>query len=525
MTIQKENTFFSYPVDELEGFRRMASFGYLVLAVASFVAMSFFIVHNLIGTEKPLWDENGFNWSIGQLLYAFIGVSFSFGFVVFTWFFYQTQRDIKARLFILLVAGLFPMFTEVGQMMNRTEDTRQEQATQSQTFKTIQKRVENAGTSGTDTAFAPLIASANAEKAEAETTLSQCVEKYKGEKSRNECQRKQEQAIAKAQSKIETYQREKAGAKSTDSSQLAQDTQTLHQLENDEGFLQPIVRLLMGLGLPALLASFAVSLIIIGSIEVSMSYLGGLLREIKEVMRAKGADISISRVKARIRETPIVSALHSMGEVCGEELGKAQTASEQVRRKMSGEDKPRPAPLAPENGKDSKDGGYTPRPALTVREALERVLALVTKGRKKGETFSIQEVQKAFEVVKTLEGADRVPAIDLEQITAWLNSKNRPTPSHEPSAEGMTGAEGTEGGQPSAEGLESAFLEWLEFVRAGQIKPTIKPSVRWISSRELVKGIKEIETLAYEWLERARVAGVIIHNPDRGTGKPLYVLA
>jgi hypothetical protein len=78
--------------------------------------------------------------------------------------------------------------------------------------------------------------------------------------------------------------------------------------------------------------------------------------------------------------------------------------------------------------------------------------------------------------------------------------------------------------EPSTQQDTMYFYEWLELVRAGQIKPTIKPSVRWISSREIVKGIKEIEALAYEWLERARVAGVIIHNPDRGTGKPLYVL-
>lgn len=139
MQTEKINSFFHYSVDELEGFRRMAGFGYMVLAVASFVALSFFIVHNLLGTEKGLIE-----WSLAQYFYAFVGLSFAFGFVVFTWFFYQTQQDIKARFFILLVAVLFPMFAEIGQMMNRTEETRQEQAVQSETFKTIQKRVENA---------------------------------------------------------------------------------------------------------------------------------------------------------------------------------------------------------------------------------------------------------------------------------------------------------------------------------------------------------------------------------------------
>lgn len=520
MKAQRTNPFLSFPVNELEWFRRGAGFGYLILALASFVAMSFFITHNMIGTEKPIWDSvTGFNWSIGQMIYAGVSLAFAFGFNVFTWFFYQVEPSAKERAWVLAVAVAFPMFAEIGQSMTRAEQTRHESAIHSESFKTMQKRVENGGNTGVDTALASLVASATADKAKAETALSQCG-RYQSEQSRQKCQRKQEQAIASAKGKIESYQMTGVQAQGVASSQLSSDTQTLKALEGDTDFLQPIVRLLMGFGLPALLASFFVSFSIIGAIEVSMSYLGGLLRQIKEAMRAKGADISVSSVKARMMESPIISALHSTGEVIAEEMGKAHTANETLRRKVSGENKPRPTP------QPSADGGqYQPRPALTVKEALDRVLAVVTKGRKKGEIFSIQEVEKAFEVVSTFEGAERVPALDLQKITAWLNSKARPTPSPEPSAEGMTGAEGTEGGQPSAEGLESAFLEWLELVRAGQIKPTIKPSVRWISSKNILKGIKEIETLAYEWLDRARVAGVIIPNPDRGTGKPLYVLA
>lgn len=525
MKAQRTNPFLSFPVNELEWFRRGAGFGYLILALASFVAMSFFITHNMIGTEKPIWDSvTGFNWTIGQMIYAGVSLAFAFGFNVFTWFFYQVEPSAKERAWVLVVAVAFPMFAEIGQSMTRAEQTRHESAIHSESFKTMQKRVENGGNTGVDTALASLVASATADKAKAETALSQCVTRYKGEQSRQQCQRKQEQAIASARGKIESYQMTGVQAQGVASSQLSSDTQTLKALEGDTDFLQPIVRLLMGFGLPALLASFFVSFSIIGAIEVSMSYLGGLLRQIKEAMRAKGADISVSSVKARMMESPIVSALHSTGEVIAEEMGKAHTANERLRRKVSGEDKPRPtpSPSAPAN-KESQTTDK--RRKLTAKETLERIIKLVMKGRPKGQAVTLDEVKTAFAVVQKMEGVERVPALDLEQVTAWFHSKARPTLSTEPSAEGMTGAEGTEGRQPSAEGLESAFLEWLELVKEGQIKPTIKPSVRWISSREIVKGIKEIEALAYEWLERARVVGVIIHNPDRGTGKPLYVLA
>lgn len=514
MNTQKtQNPFLGYPVDELEGFRRMAGFGYLVLAIASFLAMAFFITHNLIGTEKPIWDSvNGLNWSIGQLIYAFIGIAFAFGFNAFTWFFYQTQQDIKARIFVLVVAVTFPMFTEIGQSMTRAEQTRHETATQSATFKTMQKRVETAGTSGTDTALASLVAGASAEKARAETALAQCVERYKSEKSRNQCQRKQEQAISEAIGKMESLRGSGMEARATTSNQLKQDSQTLKDLEHDTDFLQPIVKLLMGLGLPAILASFVIALVIIGSIEVAMSYLGGLLREIKEAMRGLGADISSPKVKARLRESPMVSALHSTGEVIAEQVAQGQAFREQTQKAVFG-GSPSPAPSA------------QAKPALTVREALDRVVSLVRKGKSKGEKFTALEVAKAYKVVQIMEGVNRVPELDLAKITVWLNSQNRPTPtSSEPSAEGTEGSGNTEGKQPSAEGLEVAYLEWLGQVRAGRIKPTIKPSVRWISSKELVKGIKEIEALAYVWLDRAKCEGVIIENPDGGAGKARYIL-
>lgn len=338
------NQFVGFPVDELEWYKRGVGIGYLALAVASFVAMAFFITHNMLGTDKPIFDRvNGLNWSIGQLIYAFISLGFAFGFNAFTWFFYQIQPNMKERVFVLVVAVAFPMFTEVGQSMTRAEQTRHESATTSETFKTMQKRVETAGTGGADTALASLVASATAEKAKAQTAFGQC-SRFESEKSRQQCQRKQQQAIAQAGGKVEALQQTGEQAKSTASNQLKQDSQTLKELEGDNGYLQPIVKLLMGLGLPALIASFAIAFVIIGAIEVAMSYLGGLLRQIKEAMRLQGAEVSSPRVKARMMETsPLVSALHGAGESWAVEMGKAHTASEQLRRKVTGE-QPRPTP-------------------------------------------------------------------------------------------------------------------------------------------------------------------------------------
>ena len=69
-----------------------------------------------------------------------------------------------------------------------------------------------------------------------------------------------------------------------------------------------------------------------------------------------------------------------------------------------------------------------------------------------------------------------------------------------------------------------AYQEWLRLVQAGAIEPTVRPAKRWISERELVTGIKAIESLANEWLEKAEREGAIKINPVGGIGKPKYIL-
>lgn len=436
-----KTTFSGFSIGELEWFKFGVSVGYLALAIGSFLAMSFFITHNMVGTNKPLWDSvNGFNWTIGQNLYLLISLGFAFGFNAFTWFFYQVEQSVRNRAFILAVAVLFPMFCEVGQSMTRAEETRHESATESETFKTMQKRVENAGASK-DTGLASLIADSEADKAKAQTALEQCWTKYKGEVSQGQCKRKQEQAIAQAQGRIQSLRQSGIEQINTTSQQLAKDSQTLKDLEHDTTFLQPIVRLLMGLGFPALLASFTIALVIIGSIEVAMSYLGGLLRQIKETLRAKGVEPT---PKQAVFQSPFVSALHSTGEVLAGEMAKAQYAQEQLRRKITGESprpplsvpptmkpkqeapKPAPAPVPPApvepvvQVQPEPPASKTEEPkALSQKEAIRILVRLVTYNRDSSTPFTLNEIKRAYAVAKTFEA---MPVMDLEKITLAFNN-------------------------------------------------------------------------------------------------------
>jgi hypothetical protein len=73
--------------------------------------------------------------------------------------------------------------------------------------------------------------------------------------------------------------------------------------------------------------------------------------------------------------------------------------------------------------------------------------------------------------------------------------------------------------------LNAAYEVWADLVEAGRTEPTFRPTKRYISQKDLIKGIKNIDGLANEWLAKAEKEGIIISNPDAGVGKSKYVLA
>jgi hypothetical protein len=72
---------------------------------------------------------------------------------------------------------------------------------------------------------------------------------------------------------------------------------------------------------------------------------------------------------------------------------------------------------------------------------------------------------------------------------------------------------------------DGAFSEWLELIKLGQLSPTTPPTKRFISERNLAKGIKLISGMAEEWQERAFNLGVIELNPVQRNGVSKYLLA
>ena len=78
---------------------------------------------------------------------------------------------------------------------------------------------------------------------------------------------------------------------------------------------------------------------------------------------------------------------------------------------------------------------------------------------------------------------------------------------------------------------DALYHEWVKLLRAGQLKPTIRPARQLISQRLCSQRQTEtltpahIDAVIQGWFERAEQAEVLVANPDSGIGKPKYRLA
>lgn len=77
---------------------------------------------------------------------------------------------------------------------------------------------------------------------------------------------------------------------------------------------------------------------------------------------------------------------------------------------------------------------------------------------------------------------------------------------------------------------DTLYDEWVSLVRAGRLKPTIRPARQLISQRLCSQQQTEtltpahIDAVIQGWFERAERTGVLVVNPDSGIGKPKYLL-
>ena len=251
----------------------------------SFAALAMFIIERMAGTDAQIWE-----WTAGQMLNGGIGFVFAFVFSAFVYGFYLTDYSIKKRLFVFLVAVSFPLFAEVSQTMHRGEESTISKSQSSPEFIAAQKALATmTGTNPTVTQSAG-IAEALGEKAKHGAELANCT-RYTSPARVQKCQRYERTKIAEADGKAAGYNVASTAASSAHHEGLQATIKQIGELGNNENHAHAMVKLLMSFGMSLLWASLVMAILIIGSIEAALAWLGGNVKDFQNAMRARGLEI------------------------------------------------------------------------------------------------------------------------------------------------------------------------------------------------------------------------------------------
>jgi hypothetical protein len=258
---------------------------YRIGIFGSFAALAMFIVERMAGTNEQIWY-----WTSGQYLNGGIGLIFAFSFSAFVYGFYLTDYTIRARLFIFSVAVIFPLFAEVSQTMHRGGESTRAVSQSSPEFKAAQQALAAMTNANPTASSASAVAAAAGAKAKHEAELKACA-RYESETRRDKCRRYETAKIAEADGNMAGYSATGNAALAANQQGITQMITTVGQLGNNAEHSHEMVKFFMEIGMSALVAALIMSILIIGSIEAGLAWLGDHVKQYQKAMRARGLEI------------------------------------------------------------------------------------------------------------------------------------------------------------------------------------------------------------------------------------------
>jgi hypothetical protein len=520
---------------------------YRIGVTGSFAALATFIVERMAGTDATVW-----NWTAGQYLYGSIGLVFAFAFAVFVYGFYLSEYTIRKRLFVFLVAVSFPLFAEVSQTMYRGEETTMTRSQASPEFQAAQKALDRMTGANPTAVHADGLATATGDKARHQTELAAC-SRYTSPARRAKCERYEQGKIAEADGRLSGYNTASNAATTAHNADIQSTIMKIGELGNNQRHAHAMVKMLMQVfGWSLLTASLVMAILIIGSIETALSWLGGQVKDYQKAMRSRGLEIGNQKHDVvRFRhdtgnpapadtQAPAVArfagaAAYNVGKAgaaIGVEMMKAQAAREQVHAKaadMLGNvgskldrqylpDWMKPEAHAntsdPANVRESSGFKQSPEQRAKVMELAGNTYRQELRNGSK--VFSDQPLDCPVSTPSPAETA--VP------VQSALTGMTMPAQSGQPEPELSDMAKQVEA---------DLYPEWKSMVSRQEITPAAQVAKQFISSRTKDKnaavGITapEMGRIWTNWQERAASDGVLTPNPkyQAGNRQPRYITA
>lgn len=495
---------------------------YRIGIVGSFTALMMFIVERMAGTDANVLDYTG-----AQYINGGIGVVFAFAFSAFVYGFYLADYSVKQRLFMFLIVVSFPLYSEVAQTMNRAEEMVTVKSLASPEFLAAQKALDVM----TGTVNAPLnsaeIASAQGDKAAHEAELGACT-RYPALARVQRCQRYEKAKIAAAEGRISGYSSVASSTAAANHAQVQQTIRTIGELGKNEEHAHPMVRMLASLGMSGLAASLFMAILIIGSIETALAWLGSQVKDYQKAMRARGLEIGNQRrevVRFSHQATTNAQATTSPGHT-GDNQHPALAPTAELK-----------APAQVDGPAEIKwlNSGIRQTP-----EQLQRVYELAAMP---GETFreaaragkdaadeAVEEGKQPFGfsqgvLAESSAERNRRERVELETNHQVLVSDAVKVLGSDPVR--RVAETGTQGVNVPA----SLYADWVVALRAGECKESVTESRKWVQKRiasnqldQQTYNPREIASIVAVFFMRALHDRVVVENPNHKNGNAKYFM-
>lgn len=246
---------------------------FLVAAVTAFLASAYFTIGYFAGHLRV------YEYGYTEWLNFLVGFGITLALTLFQYFLYSRDKGKhggKAAIAATVVAVCFGLLSEIGQGMERDEARMLARSSQSGTYKALLGALTNAPAAKINPYAGQL--------AEAERKLTQCREllsKGKTPHCNGDAQR------------VESLKASSASAESTAASTSLALVDKSREMERDERNYHALVNLAKTtLGISAIVASFLVSLTIVGFFEYAFHHLGHNFADAKELLLSNGYDTS-----------------------------------------------------------------------------------------------------------------------------------------------------------------------------------------------------------------------------------------
>ncbi len=548
---------------EIESKRVKSEIWFMVAAFTAFFASSFFVVKYMVGGDFSPTTWTGEQWGN-----AFLGLLITAVITAFQYYLYSIDQKTAGAIMGALIAVFFGLFSEISQSMEREDATVRHRSEASPVFQAALSKLGTLGSSNGSEGYAALIAATRAEQAAAETALSQCQSRYKGDYSRNKCKRENEQAIAAAQAKIASYN---DAGKTARADKSAADKEFIGQLQGmqyDEQQHYAMIRLIREFfGVAAIWASFLFSFAIIGTFEYAFHFIGSYLNDLKKALRALGYETGIFKKQparspagaGAVPPAPGMAApvtafagaadaarqtiagyagkaeasLRQAPEAVGNELMKAQAArdslyqgaQEQADKLADKLDKTTSSQPVPEQRKppvmvDGFDMVHV------------KVFAPTDEEIRTGRSIR-QRLREGERIFPGDKGLDTPPPPSGTTVPDTVRARSETVPDTV-RARSQNGHDETvqNGLTDAAKQTETdLYPDWISRVSAKEISPGARDCKRFIS-QQTVGGqdkagitVTEMGRIWLSWQGRAVQDGILKPNPDYSNGKPKYILA